>query len=817
METTIQDLRYGVRTLRKDWAFSAIAVLTLALGIGANTALFSVANGVLFNPLPFPHPERLVALHESKPNFAQGAISYLNFQDWQRQNHSFEKMAISRGYAFSLTHAGDAEQIDGEFITSDFFPLLGVNPLLGRTQSPDEDHVGAGPVAMISAALWQRKFGSDPGILGKTITLDARNYTVIGVVPANLALVTGFRERQVYVPIGQWSNPLLMKRGAGLGIHGIGRLRPQVSLDQAKADMAQVSRNLAAAFPDTNAALAASLVPLKQQVVGEVQPYLIVLLVAVGFVLLIACVNVANLSLARATGRRREFAIRSALGASQFRVIRQLLTESILLAFLSGALGLLIASWGTKAALSALPRALPRANEIGLDGRVLFFTAAISLFAGILFGLAPALRASRADLHDTLKEGGRNPGGIRHRAQGAFVVLEMSLALVLLVGAGLMIRTLSHLWRMDPGFSPHNVLTFNLALPPEMAEAQTPAIRAAVRDIDSRLNALPGVTAVSHTWGALPLAGDDEQLFWMDGQPEPTNDKDLNWAIDYIVGPDYLKVMSIPLKRGRFFTTHDDEHSTPVVVVDEVFASRYFPSQDAIGKRIHIKGFDQPAEIVGVVAHVIQWGLDSDETQQLRSELYVPTMQMPEQFLKMIASGTTLVVRSNPAAAPGLGEQVRRLSSQMSSLQVVFGMQTMDEIISVSLASRRFSMILLASFAALALLLAAIGIYGVISYAVGQRVHEIGIRMALGARPLDILALILGGCGKLVASGIALGLAAAFALTRLMSSMLFGVGAADPVTYLTVALALAGIALAAGFIPALRASHLDPVVALRCE
>ncbi|MGD1082231.1 MAG: ABC transporter permease [Candidatus Sulfotelmatobacter sp.] len=817
METLFHDLRYGLRMLVKSPGFTVVAVTTLALGIGANTALFSVINGVLLSPLPFPRPDQLVTLHENKPNFEGGSVSYPNFRDWQRDNHTFSSLALARTSAFSLTGSGDAEQVSGEFVSSDFFSVLGVKPVIGRTFAEDEERVGAGPVAVISAGLWRRKFSSAPDILGKNITLDARHYTIVGVIPADFHLVIpGFGDSQVYAPIGQWSNPLLLKRGAGLGFHGIGRLKPGVTIEQARADMEGVTRSLAEAFPDADKGISAKLTPLKEQMIGHVRPVLLVLLAAVGCVLLIAGVNVANLLLARATSRTREFAVRAALGASQGRVVRQLLTESILLALVGGGLGLLLAAWGTRAALGVLPAALPRAEQVGLDAHVLIFTFGISLLAGVLFGLTPALKTSQPDLHETLKQGGRGASGTRNRMQGVFVVAEMALALVLLIGAGLTIRSLAKLWSVDPGFNPHNALTFGLSLPPSLMRAKPDAIRAAFREFDDKLASVPGIQAVSQTWGAVPFSSDDEQLFWLEGQPKPANENDMNWGIDYIVEAGYLKAMGIPLLRGRFFTVHDDEHSPLVVVVDEVFAQKYFPNQNPIGKRINLAMSNQLAEIVGVVGHVKQWGLATDDQQSLRSDLYIPCMQMPDDFIAMAPSSSAVVVRSE-GNSTGLLDSIRHINAQMSNQQVIFGAQTMDSLISDSMASRRFSMILLAVFAVLALSLASVGIYGVISYVVSQRTNEIGIRMALGAHQRDIVFLILGRGGKLAGLGVAIGLAAALGLTRLMASLLYGVGATDPPTFAAVAVLLTMVALAACYIPARRAAKVDPMVALRYE
>ena len=817
MKTLLQDVRYGVRQLCKRPGFTAVAVITLALGIGANTVIFSIVNGVLLSPLSFSEYDQLVTLHENKPNFEGGSLSYPNFKDWQKDNHTFSSMAIARRDAFALTGVGDAEQVQGDFVSSEFFRALGLNAVVGRTFAVGEDEVGAGPVALISAGLWQRKFNSVAGILGKTITLNARDYTIVGVVPARFHLtIPGFRDSDVYVPIGQWGNPLLLNRGAGLGIHGIGRLKSGVSLSQAQADMETVTQNLAAAFPEADKGITAKLVPLKLQIVGRVRSVLGVLLVAVGFVLLIACANVGNLLLARSTTRVREFAVRTALGASRARILRQLLTESVLLALAGGVAGVLLAVWGTGAALAVVPDALPRAEQISLDAQVLVFATGISLLAGVLFGLTPALKTSRRNLHNQLNEGGRGGSGLRHRAQSVFVIAEIGLAVVLLIGAGLTIRSLTRLWGIDPGFNPHNVLTFGLSLPPSMMNAKPEAIRAYFREFDGRVKALPGVQGVSQVWGALPFNFDDEKLFLLEHQAKPANENEMNWAIDYIVEPAYLRAMGIPLLRGRFFTAQDNERSPLVVVVDEVFAQKYFPRQDAVGKRIQINQFNQLAEIVGVVGHARQWGLDADDRQSLRSELYIPCAQMPDDFIVMAPSGSTVVVRSDQAGA-GLMDALRRMNAEMSSQQVIFGTQTMDFAISESLASRRFSMIVLVVFAVLALVLASVGIYGVISYVVSQRAPEIGLRMALGARPPDIQSLILSGGGKLAAAGVLGGLAAAWGLTRLMASLLYGISASDLPTFATVAVVLMLVALAASYIPARRAARVDPVIALRYE
>jgi len=811
----LEDVQYGLRVLCKDPRFLSVAVLTLALGIGANTALFSIVNGVLLNPLPYPHPEELVTLHESKPNFSTGSISFPNFLDWQKDNQTFSSMAVQRGTSFILTGLGEAEQIDAQFVSSDFFRQLGVVPVIGRDFARGEDLVGAAPVAMITAGFWKRKFDSASDVIGKNLTLDGKAYTIVGVVPANFDLLGAMRSRELYVPVGQWNNPILMNRAAGLGFHGIGRLKPGVTVAQARGDMERVTRNLAQTYPDSDKGIGAALIPLRERVLGQVQPFLLLLFGAVGFVLLIAGVNVANLLLARSTGRAREFAIRMALGAGRGRILRQLLTESLLLAVIGGGLGVLLAAFGTKAALRVLPETLPRSAEVGIDARVLVFAAGISLLAGIGFGLLPALKISKSGAQAALKEGGRGGSGTRHRVQRALVAAEMALALVLLIGAGLMIRTLGALWNVNPGFEPKNVLTFGFALPSAMSGANADSVRAALREVHEKFAAAPGIQAVSFSWGALPLSSDDEWLFWIDGQPKPASENDMNWALNYVVEPDYLRIMGIPLKSGRFFTGQDDERARKVAVIDEALASKFFPGIDPVGKRLHLNSTDQLVEIIGVVGHVKQWSLDADQKESLQAQLYTPFMQLPDKAMAQSSSGIGVLVRSQNSVA--VFDSVRRASAEMSSQQVVFGAQSMKEIIANSLSERRFSMILLGIFAGVALVLASVGIYGVISYVVGQRTQEIGVRIAMGAQRSEVLRLVLRQGVTMAALGAGIGLAAALPLTRLMQTLLFAISAADPLTYFCVVALLLGVSIAACWMPAYRAARMNPVDALRYE
>ena len=821
MNSLLQDVRYAIRILAKSPGFTIIAILTLALGIGANTALFSVVDGVLLNPLPYAQPDRLVALFSHTRTFARASISYPNFLDWVRDNRTFAGMAAYRGDDFNMTGMGEPERLRVEMVSANFFSLLGVKPVIGRSFLVQEDEVGAAPVVMISDGIWQRKFAAASSAIGKTLTLNGTAYTIIGVVPGDFHYAGANFDSSidVFVPIGQWNAPLFRDRRTGMGMDAVGRLAPGVTLAQAQADMDSVANNLANAFPDADAGSGITMTPLREYVVRNTRQFLLVLLAAVGFVLLIACANVANLLLVRATGRAREFAIRAALGANQSRVIRQLLTESVLLSLIGGALGLLLAASGTRAALRVLPDAVPRSSEIHLNLAVLLFAVAISLLVGILFGLVPALKTANPDLHETLKEGGRGGSGSRHRTQNIFVVIEMALALVLLVGAGLMIRSMAVLWGVSPGFNPHNAV--NLGLASSLPLGGTPdAIRAAFIQLHDRFAAVPGVQSVSLAIGSTPMEGDSDVGFWLEGQPKPASDSDMKTALFYSVQPDYLEAMGIPLVRGRFFTSDDNHNSPPVIVIDQEFAHLAFGDSDPVGKRVNLQILGTTPEIIGVVGHVKQWGLDENNHSPVLAQFYFPISQVPDQFMPLLARGVDAVVRTEASPLAEVGG-LRNALEQFNSQMVLYDVQPFDEIISDSLASRRFAMILLGVFAGLALLLSAIGIYGVISYIVGQRAHEIGIRLALGASPGDVLRLILGQGTKLALAGVAIGIAAALALTTLMTklaaNMLFGVSAHDPITFAGVAAILVIVALAACYIPARRAMRTDPMIALRYE
>jgi predicted permease len=819
VEDLFADLRFALRTLRKNPGFTTTAILTLALGIGANTALYSVVNGVLLDPLPYPHPDQLVSLAERQSPFSHLAISYPDFLDWTRMNRTFQALAAYRHNDFNLTGSGEAQRVKATLVSASFFPLLGVKPLAGRNFSPDEDRSGAAPVVMLSASFWKSKFNASPAILGKSLVLDGVAYTIVGVIPQDFYFcceTTNFSLGDIYAPLGSWNTPWIEDRGAHPGIFALGRLNPGTALEQASSDMDQVANNLAVAYPDSNRGRGIALIPLKEEMVSNVRPVLLALLAAVGLVLLIACANVANILLARSTGRAQEFGIRTALGATRGRMTRQLLVESFVLAIAGGALGFLFASWSTRAALATLPQTLPRANYVRLDVHVLAFTLLVSVAAAALFGLAPILQISIRSVQTILKERARGASSPRYLVQRAFVALEIALAIVLLMAAGLTIRSLANLSTVKSGFDPRNVLTFTVALPGSTGKATPDQVRAYCNQLRGVIAGIPGVTAVSRTAGAFPMANGSLVGFWIGGRPRPTTQGEMPEAVSYIVGPDYWKTMGVPLRRGNFFTSFDNIHSRLVMVIDERFERWYFPNQNPIGQHIYLDGLDDPFEVVGVVGHVKQNGLDEDESSRETAQTYMSIDQIPDQFISILTKSAALVVRTR-ASSPAIADTIRSSIRRMSDQQVAYDFESMEEIVSDSLASRRFTMSLLTVFAALALLLAAIGVYGVISYVVGQRAHEIGIRMALGAEQEGIVLMVLRQAGMLLVLGVTVGLLASLGFSRLVASMLFRVNSYDPLTLAAVAGFLSAVALVACSIPARRASQVDPMVALRYE
>ena len=805
----LQDLRLSLRILRKNPIFTLIVVLTFALGIGVNVAIFSVVNGVLLNPLPYPEPEQLIVISQSKQNFEMGAMPYPNFLDLQKENRTLSGMAIFRRHTFSLFDAGGAEGIDGRHVSADFFSVLGIKPVLGRTFMPHEDKPNSHPVVVIGTHLWQRKFGGATDVLGKPLNLDEKVYTIIGVAPADFNF---FRSDEVYVPVGQPNIPSLMRRQASWGFHAVGRLKPGVTMEQAQADLNRVMRNLAEAYPETNKGQGATVGSLRTLVIGENGPVLWMLLGAVAFVLLIACVNVSNLLLARWTGRSREFAIRTALGASKWRLVRQALIESMLPALIGGALGLVVAGWATQAALFLFPATvLPRASDIGVDGRVVIFATVVSLVAGVLCGVGPALRLSQWRLSETLKEGERRTGSARGRAQGALVAVEMALAVVLLIGAGLMIRSIAALWRVDPGFrAGDNLMSFELSLSPSLSTAEPPAIRAKARELTDRLKSVPGVRAVSLSAGAFPLLVKHDMPFYFPDRPKPADASEWLNAVNYRIEPDYFRAMGIPLKRGRVFTEQDDDRTQPVVVIDEVFAHKFFAGEDPIGRFIKQEP-RPPQQIVGVVGHVKQWSIDSDEAQSLQAQFYEDFRQMNTRWRELRLLVGADEGKPVPFAA------VREAINGHDSQNVLAKPETMSETMANALADKRSLMILLEAFAIVALVLASIGLYGVISYLVGQRTQELGIRLALGAQRRHIFGLVLTHGMKMALIGVGLGLIAAFGLTRLISNLLYGVSATDVPTFVAIASLVTAVAVLACVLPARRATKVDPLVALRYE
>jgi len=806
--------------LAKSPGFSVIAVSALALGIGANTAIFSVVNGVLLKPLPYQDPDRLMLISESSPDFSSMSVAYPNFVDWKDQNRTFSGMAAFRWEDYDLTGAGQPEHVSGRMVSADFFRVLGVTPVLGRDFDARADRLGTAPVAMLGGGLWKRRFGSNPGVLGTQIVLNGKSYTVIGVAPADFQFEGS---PDVYTVMEQWDEMLARWREMHPGIRVVARLKPGVTQNQAQADMSAIAARLAEAYPKSNAKHGAVVATLTSYLVGNVRPTLLVLLGAVGFVLLIACANVANLLLARFTRRQREIAIRSAIGAGRGRVVRQLLTESVLLALGGGLAGLAIAHWGTRALVAAVPGGLPRMENIGVDGSVLAFTLGISLLTGIVFGLAPALQTGIKDLHETLKEGSRGTSAGHRRLRNALVVSEVAAALVLLTGAGLMLRTIRILGGINPGFDSGGVLTFSMGLSKANMTSSERILQNFGETLE-RIQNVPGVQYAAVT-SMIPLGPNDSELpFYVYGRPRPATQGDMSWALLYATSPGYLKTMRIPLLRGRYIEQRDMHRGVHIAVIDELLARTYFPDQDPIGQSIVVADMSgalgpeatKPMEIVGVVGHVNHWGLDRDANSRVRGQLYLPLSEIPDQFMQGTAASSIFVVRTGPDPL-SMTPAIRAAALGTASDQPVYGVRTMDEVVAASLADRRFSMLLLGVFAALALLLAAVGIYGVISYTVAQRTREIGIRMVLGARRADVLKAVVAQGMLPVAAGLAIGLGMSFGLTRLMAGMLYGVKASDPLTFTVVAVVLGAVALAATLVPARRATKVAPMVALRYE
>ena len=810
IENLVRDLRYAVRQLRRSPGFAAVAILTLALGIGANTAIFSVVNGVLLAGLPYAQPDRLVAIWERNPRFSHVWISYPNFRDWQRDAHAFRRMAAFRFQGYDLTGPGPAKHIEGKQVSTGFFFTLGVKLECGRDFTPEEDRHGGAPVVIISDHLWKDRFNGRPDTLGRILTLSGSDYTVVGVLRPEFHFAG---DAEVYAPLGQTDPAILNDRGSHDSTLAVARLGPGMGLPQAQAEMSTIQSALDQVYPEDKD-LGTDVVPLKQFIVGDVSATLLLLWGAVGLVLLIACANVANLLLARAAGRAREFAIRLALGAGRSRLVMQLLGENVLLALAGGLLGLALAEWGVRPMLAILPGSLPRSENIGVNAPVLLFTFGVSLAVGILFGLAPALKSSKTELEASLKEGSRGSTSAHHRVQSSLVVAQIALTLVLLAGAGLLFRTIRSLWAVNPGFDLQHLVAFRVGLsfsPNEPAAS----IRTAYRQLIGRIDRIPGVQAVDFT-DAVPLSGEGGTMpFWI-GSNRPASLQAAPRLSMILAGPDYLRTMGIALRRGRFFTLEDTVESPCVMVIDTAFAAKDFAGKDPIGQTLSA-GFTPvgPCRIVGVADHVRQWGLD-DPGPSIQAQAYFPLYQDPDRWVPINFPDTTIMVRTALDTA-ALILSIKKAVYGTGGEQPVYDVRTMQEIASESMAPQRFPMILLAAFSVLALLLASVGIYGMISYSVTQRVHEIGIRMALGAERGNVQRMVLRQATSVALLGVAIGLAAALALTRLLGSLLFGVSAHDALTLGGITVLLILVALAASYIPARRATEVDPMVALRYE
>lgn len=807
LEDLWQDARYAARSLRKHPGFTAVAIFTLALGIGANTAIFSVINAVLLRPLPYRDADRLVVLTETIAERPIG-VSYPNVVDWRNQHTVFENLAAVREReSFNLTGAGDSERLQGRLVSANFLSTLGVKPIRGRDFALEDDRQGAAPVVIISHALWQRRFAGDEKIVGQQITLNREGFTVIGITPAEFEYGL---DADLTVPIGL-STERFSARGRDPGVEAIARLKPGVSSETANAELNTIAARLEQQYPESNNGRRVRLDSLREAIVGDMRPMLLTLLGAVGLVLLIACANVANLLLARSARRQKEIAIRTALGAGRSRILRQLFTESLMLALAAGIIGLLLALTGTALLSSYLPEGIPRLREISTDASVLLFTLGASLLTGLLFGLAPALQTSNPALTETLKEGERNSSPGHNRTGKILVVAEVALTLVLLIGAGLLVKSFWRLMNVDPGFNPENLLAMQIAV--NAGTDDGPRVANFLDQLQQRVKQLPGVQSVAISNG-LPFEGANWPAFIIEGQAPPDPGREPN-AILYITGAGYLETMGITLLRGRAFSAHDTPGTTPVVLIDEVFARQYFPNEDPLGKRLRQKGGNSPSrEIVGIVRHVEHSNLA--DLSATSGEVYTPLSQIPVETLPRYLRRMNLLVRTSVEPL-SLAQSVRAQIAALDKNQPVFNVRTMEQALARSVAARRFAMILLSVFASLALILAAVGIYGVISYSVAQRTREVGIRMALGAQTTDVLKLVVRDGLKLVVIGVAVGLAGAFLLTRLMSTLLFGVTPTDVITYTTVAGILLGVALFACYLPARRATKVDPLVALRFE
>ncbi|HNH81686.1 MAG TPA: ABC transporter permease [Acidobacteriota bacterium] len=807
-----QNLRFAFRMLIKMPGFSVITLLTLALGMGANTAIFSVLNSVVLRPLPYHAPEHLFELTERSNQLGELSVSYPNFLDWQARSQSFQSLAAHRFDNFKLSDGQIPERVNGRQVSGQFFETLGVKPLLGRLISAVDDQRTSEPATVISYGLWQRRFAAEPGVLGRVIKINDRPYTVIGVLPQSFRF---YGTQDVFVPLAvdAQSLPWFEERSIHPGMFVVGRVKPGISVQQATSEINSIMAQIMTENPNATLGHSVTLTPLQTAIIGNSGRLLWTLLGAVGLVLLIACVNVANLLIARSTIRQKEIAIRLTLGAGRRQIVSQLLTESLVISFLGGMMGILLAVWGTEALTKFLPDTLRAVSSIVVDWRVAVFAGGLSVFTGVLFGLTPALQLVRVKLNDTLKEHSRSFINVRHRARSLFVVAEVALSLVLLVGAGLLLKSFLLLQKVDLGFKPNQLLTFQLTLSKEKLR-EGGQILSFSNELLRATSQLPGVQSAALT-SDVPISGGSEAPFKIVGRPVEDRTEQ-NWAVFYSTTPDYLKTMQIPVREGRGFTEQDTAASRDVVLIDEAFARQYFPTENPIGKKINIADIKPDCEIVGIVGHIKHYGLDEGARDTIKAQLYLPFAQIPEQFFPQLAGNLNVLVRTEGDPSL-LIDAIRTRVNELDRDIVMFNTNKMETIVSQSLGEKQVLTILLGIFALVAVTLAAIGVYGVLSFWVSLRVPEIGLRLALGASPIDVVRLVARFGGGLVLSGIFTGIMAAWGLSRLISNMLFEVSSSDPMTYAVVSLGFLAIAGIACLVPAIRAARVDPLVALRSE
>jgi predicted permease len=809
--SVLQDLRFSLRTLTRNPGFTSVAVLTIALGVGVNAAMFSVVQGVLLAPLPFPGADRLTFLWQNRPGVPHLEASYPNFEDWERRSRSFDSMAAFTFHNFNLGAPGRAEHLMGMRATSALLETLGVKPVIGRGFNASDDLLNAAPVVLISDGLWRERFRADPYVAGKFVELDGKSFNVVGVLPS------GFRfldDADLLTPMRS-NMPVIYAERSVEAVAVLARLKSGITMRQAEGEMNAIQGDMDRQFPDANRSVGIELTSLKQQIVGDVRGTILLLFGAVTQVLLIACANVASLMLAKSTARAHEFGIRAALGASRSRIVRQLLTESLVLSLFGGLLGIAVAGFSLRALLTALPITLPRSTEIGLHWPVLLFTMLTSMIAGVLFGLIPALQSAKPGVQDALRKSPRGATARGNANLSRLVIVQFALTLTLMTGAGLLLRSVRNLWRVNPGFDTHNVISFQVGLSPSLT--QTPAAtRSAYQQLLTRIRQIPGVQAADLT-NIVPLSGGDNSGPFWTSSLQPASLQEAPHALYFWTGPDYLKTMGIPLLQGRFFTSADRIDSEKVVVIDNVLAQTSFPGRNPVGQTLTV-GHWGAARIVGVVGHVRHWGLD-DAGTHIPRQIYIPVYQLPDSMVTDFFRNLTLLLHTALPPAQVM-PAIRNIVYASSPEQPVYDVRSMNDVLSASLTSRSLPVVLLGAFAALALVLASIGIYGVVSYSVTRRTQEIGVRMALGSNKGQIFRLIMQQAAGMAGTGLGIGILVSLALVHMMPSfsrLLYGIGGSDPLTLAGAAGVLLLAALVASYVPALRALRTNPMDCLRTE